>query len=109
MEETAAELWDRVMDVNAKGVFLGIKAAIPALRANGGGSVINISSIYGLIGSETSTAYHSSKGAVRLLTKSGGHSVRQRGDTGELGASGVCGHRYDGAVSRRAGGQGGAG
>ncbi len=70
VEETTGEIWDRVMDVNAKGVFLGMKAAIPALRANGGGSVINISSIYGLIGSETSTAYHSSKGAVRLLTKS---------------------------------------
>ena len=70
VEDTTGDLWDQVMAVNAKGVFLGTKAAIPVLRAAGGGSIINISSIYGLIGSETSTAYHSSKGAVRLLTKS---------------------------------------
>ena len=70
VEDTTEEIWDQVMAVNAKGVFLGTKAAIGAMRKSGGGSIINISSIYGLIGSETSTAYHSSKGAVRLLTKS---------------------------------------
>ena len=69
VEETDTELWDRVMDINAKGVFLGTKVAIPAMRSAGGGSIINISSIYGIVGSETSTAYHTSKGAVRLLTK----------------------------------------
>ena len=69
VEETDGELWDRVMAINAKGVFLGTKAAIPEMRNAGGGSIINISSIYGIVGSETSTAYHSSKGAVRLLTK----------------------------------------
>ena len=69
VEDTTEEIWDQVMAVNAKGVFLGTKAAIGAMRKSGGGSIINISSIYGLIGSETSTAYHSSKGAVRLLTK----------------------------------------
>ena len=58
------------MDINAKGVFLGTKAAIPEMRKVGGGSIINISSIYGLVGSPGSTAYHASKGAVRLLTKS---------------------------------------
>ncbi len=69
VEETTEELWDQVMAVNAKGVFLGAKLAIPAMRKAGGGSIINISSIYGMIGSETSAAYHSSKGAVRLFTK----------------------------------------
>ena len=69
VEETTEELWDRVMAVNAKGVFLGTKLAIPAMRKAGGGSIINISSIYGIVGSETSAAYHSSKGAVRLFTK----------------------------------------
>ena len=58
------------MDVNAKGVFLGTKHAIPEMRKAGGGSIINISSIYGLVGSESSPPYHASKGAVRLLTKS---------------------------------------
>ena len=61
--------WDRVMDVNAKGVFLGTKYAIPEMRKAGGGSIINISSIAGLVGSTTG-AYGASKGAVRIFTKS---------------------------------------
>ena len=70
VEDTEAELWDRVMDINAKGVFLGTKAAIPEMRRAGGGSIINISSTYGLVGSGTSASYHASTGAVRLFTKS---------------------------------------
>jgi NAD(P)-dependent dehydrogenase (short-subunit alcohol dehydrogenase family) len=69
VEETTEDLWERVMAVNAKGVFLGAKLAIPELRKAGGGSIINISSIYGMVGSETSASYHASKGAVRLFTK----------------------------------------
>ena len=69
VEEQSSESWDRVMDVNSKGVFLGAKAAIPAMRQAGGGSIVNISSVAGLIGSAGSTAYNASKGAVRLLTK----------------------------------------
>lgn len=70
VEETDSEGWDRVMEVNAKGAFLGTKAAIPAMRKAGGGSVVNISSTSGLLGTAISTAYPASKGAVRLLTKS---------------------------------------
>ena len=70
VEDTTEEDWDRIMDINAKGVFLGTKAAIPAMRAAGGGSIINISSVAGLQGSPQSAAYSSTKGAVRLLTKS---------------------------------------
>ena len=70
VEDTTVEAWDRVMDVNAKGVFLGTKAAIPELRRSGGGSIINISSQVGLVGTETaSPQYQASKGAVRMLTK----------------------------------------
>ena len=69
LEETSVEVWDRVQEVNSKGVFLGTKAVIPAMREAGGGSIINISSIAGLIGSGH-TAYAASKGLVRLLTKS---------------------------------------
>jgi len=70
VEETSAEAWDRVMEINAKGVFLGTKAAIPAMRRAGGGSIINISSQLGLVGTDdTSPPYPASKGAVRLLTK----------------------------------------
>ena len=70
VEDTTVEAWDGQMDVHAKGVFLGTKHAIPEMRKVGGGSIINISSIYGLVGSETSTAYHAAKGASRLFTKS---------------------------------------
>ncbi len=69
-EGTAVLDWDRVMDINAKGVFLGCRAAIPAMRAGGSGSIVNISSVSGLVGTSFSTAYNASKGAVRLLTKS---------------------------------------
>jgi cyclopentanol dehydrogenase len=70
VEDTTVEAWERVMDVNAKGVFLGTKAAIPAMRRAGSGSIINISSQLGLVGTEDSTPqYPASKGAVRLLTK----------------------------------------
>jgi cyclopentanol dehydrogenase len=69
LEQTSEEEWDAVVNVNQKGVWLGMKAAIPAMRKRGGGSIINISSIFGLIGSSGSTAYHGTKGAVRLLTK----------------------------------------
>jgi len=59
-----------VMDVNSKGPFLGTKAAIPEMRKSGGGSIINISSQLGLVGTEMSSPqYQSSKGAIRLLTK----------------------------------------
>jgi NAD(P)-dependent dehydrogenase (short-subunit alcohol dehydrogenase family) len=61
--------WDRVQAVNVKGVFFGTKHAIPHLRAGGGGSVINLSSIAGLIGVGGIAPYHASKGAVRLMTK----------------------------------------
>jgi cyclopentanol dehydrogenase len=69
IEETSEEEWDAIVNINQKGVWLGMKAAIPAMRRRGGGSIVNISSIYGLIGSAGSAAYHGTKGAVRLLSK----------------------------------------
>ena len=70
VEETTESLWQAQMDIHAKGCFLGTKHAVPHMRAAGGGSIINISSIYGIVGSETSTAYHAAKGASRIFTKS---------------------------------------
>ena len=69
VEETSEEEWDSIVNINQKGVWLGMKMAVPAMRKRGGGSIINISSIFGLIGSAGSAAYHGTKGAVRLLTK----------------------------------------
>ncbi len=74
IEGATVDTWDRIMDVNSKGVFLGTRAAIPALREAGGGSIVNISSIAGMVGLSPGTgagaAYAASKGSVRLLTKS---------------------------------------
>jgi len=70
IEDTTVEDWDRMMAINAKGVFLGTKTVIPAMRRAGGGSIINISSQLGLVGTDNSSPqYQASKGAVRLLTK----------------------------------------
>ena len=69
IEDTSAEEWDRIMEVNAKGVFLGIKAAIPQMRKAGGGSIVNLSSTAGLVGNTFLSAYSASKAAVRILTK----------------------------------------
>ena len=69
VEDTTVEDWDMILDVNAKGVFLGTKLAIPEMRKAGGGSIINISSTAGLVGGPRSSAYTASKGAVRLFTK----------------------------------------
>ena len=70
VEDTTVEMWDRVMAINGKGVFLGTKAVIPEMRKVGGGSIINLSSVAGLIGSARAAAYGATKGAVRIFTKS---------------------------------------
>ena len=68
-EETTLELWDAVLAVNLKGVFLGAKYAIPALRARGGGAIVNVASIDGLMGNVRHVAYGASKGGVVALTR----------------------------------------
>jgi len=68
-DQIAEEEWDALMAVNVKGVFFCTKHAIPFLRTAGGGSIINISSIYGMIGAGDVPPYHASKGAVREMSK----------------------------------------
>jgi NAD(P)-dependent dehydrogenase (short-subunit alcohol dehydrogenase family) len=68
IEETSRELWDTVLAVNATGVFLGTKYVIPAMRQAGGGSIVNISSVSGMV-ALGAPAYNASKGAVRVFTK----------------------------------------
>ena len=69
LEETTEEFWDEVMDVHARGMFLGMKHAVPRMRDSGGGSIINISSILGMVGKANRISYVSAKGAIRLMTK----------------------------------------
>lgn len=67
--EVTEEEWDKVQAVNVKGVFFCTKHAIPHMKKAGGGSLINLSSIYGLVGAPDAPPYHASKGAVRLMSK----------------------------------------
>jgi len=72
--------WDKLMDVNAKGVFLGMKHALPAMVKAGAGSIVNISSVSGFVGQlGIHMAYNASKGAVRLMTKSAAVQYARKG------------------------------
>ncbi|ALV22776.1 MAG: glucose 1-dehydrogenase [Carnobacterium sp.] len=68
-ELTDEEEWQKVIDINLKSVYLGVNRVIPIMKENGGGSIVNISSIAGLVGSGGPFSYTASKGGVRLLTK----------------------------------------
>lgn len=67
--EMTLQQWQKVIDVNVTGVFLCTKYAIPHMLTAGGGSIVNLSSMYGLVGGPDVPAYHASKGAVRLMAK----------------------------------------
>ena len=69
LEKVSQEEWEKTMDVNAKGSYLGIKNCVPSMIQTGGGSIVNISSIAAMVGGHTSMAYRASKGALRALTK----------------------------------------
>ena len=69
-DDNSLEAWTRIMDINSTGVFLGTKHAIEQMLQNGGGSIVNISSIAGFVGMLSGhPAYNASKGAVRIFTK----------------------------------------
>src|SRR5437867_1677204 len=77
---TSTAAWDALMGVNAKGVFLGMKYAVPAMREAGGGAIVNISSISGFVGQDRiHMGYNASKGAVRIMTKSAAGQVAEHG------------------------------
>jgi NAD(P)-dependent dehydrogenase (short-subunit alcohol dehydrogenase family) len=71
IENATEEEWQRVISINQTGTWLGMKAVIPSMRRRGGGSIVNISSIGGLVGTPAHCAYHAAKGAVRMLAKHG--------------------------------------
>ena len=76
----SVEAWDTFMDINAKSVFLGMKTVIPQMQAAGGGSIVNISSISGIVGQNViHMGYNASKGAVRIVTKSAAVQYAEEG------------------------------
>lgn len=79
VESTDLDSWNRVVAVNQTGTWLGMKAAMPELLRSGNASIINVSSILGLIGGGGAAAYHATKGAVRLLTKTAAVEYATRG------------------------------
>lgn len=79
MEETTVEEWRRLMDINVTGVFLGMKHCTPLMREAGTGSVVNLSSVAGLIGAANHTCYGASKGAVRIMTKDAALELAEAG------------------------------
>lgn len=79
LADTEPELWDQIMDVNAKGVYLGMRAAARPMVAQGSGSIVNISSIAGMRGAGVAFAYGASKWAVRGMTKSGAQDLSRHG------------------------------
>jgi len=79
VEEVTLGDWRGLLAVNLDGVFLCTREALRLMKLTGGGSIINLSSIYGLVGSADSTAYHASKGAVRLMTKAVALQVAKQG------------------------------
>ena len=79
VEEETREGWERMVAINQTGVWLGMKAAMPELVRSGNGAVVNISSLYGLIGSPGSLSYHATKGAVRIMSKSAAIEYVKRG------------------------------
>lgn len=69
VQDTTTVEWDKIFSVNTRSVFLGTSAVLPHMRSAGKGNIINISSIYGIVGAPGAAAYEASKGAVRLFTK----------------------------------------
>ena len=68
--ETDVDIWNKVMNINLRGMANTVKFSTPLMKKNGGGSIVNISSIFGIVGSKRATAYNASKGGIRLFTKS---------------------------------------
>ena len=79
IEAETLEKWNKMIAVNQTGVWLGMKAAIPEMRKAGGGAIVNISSLYGIIGSPSSISYHASKGAVRIMSKAAALEYARQG------------------------------
>jgi NAD(P)-dependent dehydrogenase (short-subunit alcohol dehydrogenase family) len=69
LDSIAIEDWHHIVAVNQTGTFLGMRAVVPVMRENGGGSIVNVSSIWGIAGAAGVSAYQASKGAVRLMSK----------------------------------------
>jgi NAD(P)-dependent dehydrogenase (short-subunit alcohol dehydrogenase family) len=68
LDSVTEDDWSRVVDVCQRGTWLGMRAAVPVIRLAGGGAIVNVASVFGLVGSEASFAYHAAKGAVRAMT-----------------------------------------
>ena len=100
VEDITVDIWERELGVHAKGVFLGTRTAIPAMRKGGGGSIINTSSVMGIVGSPPSPAYSAAKGAIALFR---GVAICEGEYPHQFSASGLCGYAADPEALQRSG------
>ena len=77
--ETSLEMWQQMMDINQTGVFLGMRTTLPSMLEGGEGSIVNVSSMWGIIGTSGVAAYQASKGAVTMMTKNAAATYANRG------------------------------
>jgi NAD(P)-dependent dehydrogenase (short-subunit alcohol dehydrogenase family) len=93
VEDITVAIWEHELGVRAKGVFLGTRSAIPAMRKGGGGSIINTSSVMGIVGSPTSPAYSAAKGAITIFTNSA--ALQYAKENYQLGTPRLCRYTVD--------------
>ncbi|MGH7775766.1 MAG: SDR family NAD(P)-dependent oxidoreductase, partial [Candidatus Dormibacterales bacterium] len=79
LARTSEEEWDRVVAVNQKGAWLGMRACAPVIESSGGGAIVNVGSIYALVGTRAAAAYHASKGALRAMTRQAALELAPKG------------------------------
>ena len=101
VEDTTVEIWDRELNVHAKGIFLGTRTAIPAMRKGGGGSIINTSSVMGIVGHSHLAGLFGRQGRHRDLHQVGGAAICGGKYPHQFGAPGLCGHAADVAALQR--------
>ena len=101
--DTPDDEWHRAVGVNQTGVFFGMRAAVPSMVRAGAGSIINVSSVFGMTGVPGYFAYQASKGAVVQMTRAAAVDLADRQDQGQLRLPGTDLHRHD---QDRAGGDG---
>lgn len=79
VEEETMEGWNHIVSIDQTGTWLGMRAAMPHLRASGNGAIVNISSVLGIMGNVTCLSFHAAKGAVRVMSKAAALEYAERG------------------------------
>src|SRR3546814_12180380 len=82
VEDETVEGWNHIVSIDQMGTWLGMRAAMPHLRASGNGAIVNISSILGIMATVTCLSFHAAKGAVRMMSKAAAQEYAALGEIG---------------------------